>query len=103
MTVVIKIRNLRDLANAINALDCGYTAKVEPWTSSTDTPIRGTRLRRAGKGRRGLRIYVRDARGDVVIDHCNSETYRHTFEAVDKAVALMPRLKLDVHRPRWAR
>lgn len=98
-----RIRNLRDLANAINALDCDYTATVESWTSSTDTKIAGTRLRRAGKGRRGLRIYVKDASGKTVIDHRNSETYRHTFEAVDRAVALMPQLKLDVHRPWWTR
>lgn len=50
--------------------------------ASTDTKIAGTRFRRVGKGRRGLRIIVRE-RGAIILDHSNAETYRQTQEVVD--------------------
>lgn len=65
-------------------------ADVERYTSSTDTKITGTRLRRAGKGRKGSRIRFWTTRRiettpfalpTPLFDHVNSETYR-TLEEV---------------------
>ena len=55
---------------------------VRTWRSHTDTDrkIRGTRLRRPGKGRYGTRILVQTEDGWTLLDHDNSETYRTTAE-----------------------
>jgi hypothetical protein len=84
----MRIRTLRDLARAINDLDNGYEATVEKSWSNTDTKLAGTRLRTEGKGRDGLRIKVRDPKGEVILDHDTSETYRTVREAVREAVNL---------------
>lgn len=93
-------RDHRQLANWINAHalvdDRGrpVCARVEPVTTSTDSRVAGTRLRRVGRGRRGLlleiwlvdkrflgepkRLAHREAR---LYQHASSETYRRHSEA----------------------
>lgn len=51
-----RIRTLRDLAREINALNLGYTAKVDKSRSNTDRKIPGTRLISKGKGRDGQEL-----------------------------------------------
>jgi hypothetical protein len=81
----MKIRTLRDLGKAIEALNTDHQVSVTKSWSSTDRKIPGTRLRHVGKGRHGLRIEVFDQAGKCVLYHDTSETYRTVCEAVLKA------------------
>lgn len=67
-------------------------ASAEKSWSSTDQKIRGTRLRRPGKGRKGVRLLLRlrDAKNEpdfwrkdttVIFRHDTAETYRRHDEA----------------------
>jgi hypothetical protein len=55
------------------------TVMLEPWESSTDRHIPGTRLRHPGLGRKGRRLLVKD-RDETFLDHRSSETYRRNSE-----------------------
>lgn len=92
----MRVRTLKQLAKLINDLDNGYTATVSSSWSSTDTKIAGTRMRRQGVGRKGSRLWVRDPKGEIVIDHDTSETYRTVEEAIEKAIELFGDHKLNV-------
>ena len=86
-------RDHRQLAAWINAHklvdDRGrpVAARVDHVVSSTDRSIPGTRLRRAGKGRRGLRLEIWPVGAsalrpdDRLFQHTSSETYRKHAEA----------------------
>ena len=89
---------LKTLGRIIEETFPGYTAKIEQGYCNTDSKIPGTRLRRPGKGRYGNRLIVRNAAGEVVLDHNSAETYRtnreveewiedHEIELADEAVA----------------
>lgn len=86
-------RNHRQLAAWINeqrlvdATGREICARVDPITTNTDCKIRGTRLRRPGRGRRGLVLEIRLS-GTSIFDpsarlyrHESSETYRRHAEA----------------------
>jgi hypothetical protein len=72
-------RRLKTLAKEINKLS-GYTAEIVEGYCNTDSKIPGTRFRRQGKGRYGNRLIVKNAEGEVVLDHNAAETYRHNGE-----------------------
>jgi hypothetical protein len=88
-------RNHRQLANWINAHklvdDRGrpVTARVDRIRTSTDQKITGTRLRRPGKGRQGLRLEIWPVGAETwrtelrLYRHESSETYRRHSEARD--------------------
>ena len=69
---------LKALATILEA--AGYKAIVEPTVYNTDRKI--GRLRKPGKGRKGLEIKVYDKKGELVLEHNNAETYRHTGEVI---------------------
>jgi hypothetical protein len=91
-------RNHRQLATWINAQqlvdDRGrpVEARVDRVRTSTDQKIRGTRLRRPGKGRQGLILEIWRAKSPAYVPqdelylcrlfrHESSETYRRHSEA----------------------
>lgn len=86
-------RNHRQLADWINEQqlvdDRGRRvyATVDRVTTSTDSKIAGTRLRRLGRGRRGLVLEIWPTRAsaprpeDRLFRHESSETYRRHTEA----------------------
>ncbi|MFA5132487.1 MAG: hypothetical protein WC444_04185 [Candidatus Paceibacterota bacterium] len=62
----------------------GYRTEFRRWTYNTDRPLRGTRLRHIGKGRKGYRLVVRDpVTNEVLLDHTSSETYRSNSEVIE--------------------
>lgn len=67
-------RRLKTIAADINDNCPGLTARVERGYCNTDRKI--GRLRWPGKGRRGNRLIVTDDKGEVVLDHNATETYR---------------------------
>jgi hypothetical protein len=77
--------NIHQLAAFINEKLPGYRATVQPWKTSTDRKIPGSRLRWPGKGRQGYRLEVEDTtvrEGCLemhprVFTHETGETYRH--------------------------
>jgi len=75
-------RSLKAIAEEINSSPAlGLKAVVTQSWSSTDQPLAGTRFRRPGKGRKGLRIRVQLLRnGEAVCDVDTSETYRSAKE-----------------------
>jgi len=78
------VRTLRHVAAAINAdPSLGLSAAVEKSWASTDSRIAGTRFRRPGKGRNGLKLTVRLVRtGEVVCQVDTSQSYQFTGEAI---------------------
>lgn len=86
-------RNHRQLANLINAHqlvdDRGrpVAARIDRIRTSTDQRIPGTRLRRPGKGRQGLRLEIWPVGAETwrpeqrLYQHESSETYRRHDEA----------------------
>lgn len=83
---------LKAIAKAINDKVPGFRAEVVEGYCNTDRRIPGTRLIHPGKGRRGNRIIVRDARGKVVIDHNSAEPYRTNAEVLEKVERLWGRI-----------
>lgn len=83
----MKVTNLKHLAAAINAMGNGYTAVAEKSWCSTDTKIAGTRLRRAGKGRTGLKLTVKDPKGEVVLS-CDTSHTTPLYSALEDAIRL---------------
>ena len=95
---VPEFKTLKQIAGLINANPkLGLHADVDRGFASTDRKIRGTRLRRAGKGRWGSRIRIWDTQakmpenhralgllfgehGLLLHDHNNAEIYRQTSE-----------------------
>ncbi len=82
----MRARRLKQIADEINEKFPLLVAKIEEGHCNTDRKIKGTRLRRPGKGRTGNRIIVRwrhlptlDPRS-VVFDHNSAETYRYNGE-----------------------
>lgn len=107
----MRIKSLKDLAKAIEALGGPYTIKLEKAWSSTDTKIAGTRLRRPGRGRTGLRMWVTNdtitpthhpwalpsaGQSNVVFDYNTSETYCSLDDAIERALRVFGD-KLDVN------
>lgn len=91
----MKVTNLKQLAAAINAVGDGHVAVVEKSWCSTDTKIVGTRLRRAGKGRTGLKLTVKDPKGQQVL-HCDTSHTTPLYSALEDAVRLFgERIDLD--------
>jgi len=84
----MRVRTLNQLAVLINGLDNGYVATIHQSSSSTDTKVAGTRMRRQGRGRRGLKLQVFDPERREVFSHDTSECYRTVEEAITKAVDL---------------
>ena len=82
----MRVRTLKQLAKLINDLDDGYIATVEQRTSSTDTKVAGTRMRREGRGRKGLKLRVFDPKKQQVFSHDTSQCYRTVEEAIVKAM-----------------
>lgn len=70
-------RRLKTLAQEINTIE-GLTAEVVEGFFNTDRKV--GRLRRPGKGRYGNRLIVRDAQGNIILDHNGAETYRTNEE-----------------------
>jgi len=75
-------RNLHQIAKAINETPkLGLIATSAKSSSSTDSKVAGTRFRRQGKGRKGVRLVVKLVKtGEVVCDHDSSQTYRTNDE-----------------------
>lgn len=86
-------RDHRQLANWINVHELvdmrgrPVSARVERITTNTDSSVAGTRLRRVGKGRRGMLLEIWPI-GASILDpderlyrHASSETYRRHAEA----------------------
>jgi len=86
-------RNHRQLADWINANQLVdrrgrfVCATAEPVTTNTDTKVAGTRFRRIGRGRNGLRLIIWVNGGsrldptNRLYEHESSETYRRHSEA----------------------
>lgn len=76
----VRAPRLAALAEFIRATWPDLRVSLEPWRSSTDRKIPGTRLRRPGKGRDGKRLLVAQGAGllreDRLLDHRSGETYR---------------------------
>lgn len=79
-----------------------YSATVEPSWSSTDRPLGRTRLRIAGKGRRGNRLIV-TRNGTKVVDHDSSQTYRENGEALEKVGRLVDHPEAWTFVSKWAK
>ena len=90
----MKIRTLKDLAAAINAMGNGHTAIVNKSWTSTDTKIAGTRLRRPGRGRKGLKLEVKGPTGEVVL-RADTSYGTSLYDAASDAVRLFGK-KLDL-------
>lgn len=90
----MKVRTLKDLATAINAMGTGYTATVQSSWTSTDRDIPGTRLRHPGKGRKGTKLTVTSPTGEVVI-RCDTSETTPVYMAVVEAKRLFG-AKLDL-------
>jgi len=71
-------RRLATIAREINADLNGFTAEVIRGYACTDRKV--GRLRIPGKGRHGSRLVVRNADGNVVLDHNSAEPYRRNDE-----------------------
>jgi hypothetical protein len=62
-------------------------AEVAPSWSSTDQPVRGTRLRKPGRGRKGVKVTLYPRSRDtfrantIIYTHDTSQTYRKHAEA----------------------
>jgi len=74
---------LRTVAAEIQAAFPRWRVQVERGYDSTDSKIKGTRLRRQGKGRWGTRLRVWDEHGCALLDFNNAEAYRTNDEVVD--------------------
>lgn len=76
-----KARRLKAIAKWINdnMAHLGYVAKITEGYCNTDRKIPGTRLRRAGKGRRGNKLVVYK-NGVEIKTHNSAETYRSNDE-----------------------
>lgn len=70
---------MKRVAAWINASMPGYRATAEPWTTSTDRKVRGSRLRWPGKGREGYLLEVWKGE-ERVLRHNSGETYRSNDE-----------------------
>lgn len=92
----MKVRSLKDLAAAINAIGSGYRAVVTPSWQSTDHKIRGTRLVSKGKGRKGVKLTVYDPTGEVRF-WSDSAARDPLYGAIMKALQLFGS-KLDLSR-----
>jgi len=75
-------KRLKTLAKFINE-HLPFKATIEKDWKNTDRHIPGTRLRHAGKGRRGNKLVVKNLEGKVVFSHSAAETYRENREVVD--------------------
>lgn len=71
---------LATLAKIINEANAGYRASIVEGYCNTDRKV--GRFRHPGKGRRGNRLIVKDAAGNVALDHNAAETYRTNSEVV---------------------
>lgn len=71
-------RRLATIARDINDNIDGFTATVERGYCSTDRKV--GRLRVPGNGRYGSRLVVRNADGNVVLDHNSAIPYRRNDE-----------------------
>lgn len=83
-------RNHRQLAHWINEQPLvdlqgrAVAARVERVRTSTDSRVAGTRFRRIGKGRAGLRLEIwtiATLSAERLFQHTSSETYRRHTEA----------------------
>lgn len=91
----MKITTLKHLAQAINALDNGYTAVTEKSWTSTDRHPRGVRFRIAGKGRNGTKLTVKDPGGAEVF-RCDTSETTPIYIAITKAIEIFgSKLDLD--------
>lgn len=80
-----RARRLATIVAWINENRPELRVTMEPWTTSTDTKVAGTRFRRQGKGRKGHRFKVyrreggpKDGIGSPkpIFDHESGEKYR---------------------------
>lgn len=76
----LRAPKLSTLAKFIRDTWPDLSVTCEPWITSTDQKIPGTRLRNPGKGRKGYRLRVREGGGGNVLDHKSGETYRSNDE-----------------------
>lgn len=69
------------LAEEIRKLRPKWSVVVDQVTYSTDRKPRGCRyITHVGKGRKGARIKVYDARGTLLLSHNQAEPYRRTSD-----------------------
>ena len=62
----------------------GFQTEIKRGYCNTDRKPRGSRIITSpGKGRRGNRLIVRDASGEVILDHNAAETYRYNVEVAE--------------------
>lgn len=85
MRWVPKARRLKVIAAWINAHpSLGLVAEVRSTTANTDRQITGTRLRRPGKGRKGVLLQVwrtwQNHPRTLMFSHNSAETYRNNYE-----------------------
>jgi hypothetical protein len=74
----VKRDTIKSLAKEIQQRWPYLTVRIERGYCNTDRKI--GRLRWEGKGRWGSRIIVTTARGVLLLDHNNAETYRRTSD-----------------------
>jgi hypothetical protein len=82
-------QTIKSLAAEIQQRWPKLQVKVERGYCNTDRKI--GRLRWPGKGRWASRLVVTDAKGNLLLDHNNAETYRRTREVrawIDDCVKL---------------
>lgn len=100
------MRTMKQVAKYINtntrALG-GLTAETMAWTSSTDSKIAGTRLRRVGRGRKGTRIQIYAIAaglmgGRALVFDQKPETYRRVHEVTDWLTSWANGSRLDQYR-----
>jgi hypothetical protein len=96
----MKVVRLATIAKAINEKCPGFTAVIEKGYCNTDRHPKGVMWRIPGKGRRGNRLIVRDAKGQVVINHNSAETYRTNSEVMKKVERLWGRIWEPGVKPR---
>lgn len=90
------------LARFIREMWPELTVTLEPWTTSTDRKLTGTRLVHPGKGRKGKRLEVRcrppgrdPYNHGVILRHESGEAYRHNGNVCEWIVK-----RLDSHPPK---
>jgi hypothetical protein len=77
----VKRLTIKQLAATIRARWPHLDVEVTQGHANTDRKI--GRLRWPGKGRTGARIIVRNAKGEVLLDHNQAETYRRVSDVVE--------------------